>query len=85
VKGARLGVLRQVFTPAVTDPGIIARFETTLAELKAAGAGIVDPFIAPEFDAIPRPRCPPTKIPKRSSAQRTSSGTAMPSPRPWTR
>ena len=55
LKGARLGVLRQVFTPAVTDPRIIAHFETTLAELKAAGAEIVDPFVVSGFDAIPRP------------------------------
>jgi Asp-tRNA(Asn)/Glu-tRNA(Gln) amidotransferase A subunit family amidase len=47
LKGARLGVLRQVFGPAVTDPRIIAQFETTLAELKAAGAEIVDPFVVP--------------------------------------
>jgi amidase len=55
LKGARLGVLRQVFTPAVTDPRITLHFETTLAEFKAAGAEIVDPFIVPELDAIPRP------------------------------
>jgi amidase len=55
LKGARLGVLRQVFGPAVTDPRIIAQFETTLAELKAAGAEIVDPFAVPVLDAVPRP------------------------------
>ncbi len=55
LKGARLGVLRQVFTPKVTDPRIIANFEKTIAELKAAGAEIVDPFIVPEIDTIPRP------------------------------
>jgi amidase len=55
LNGARLGVLRQVFRPAVTDPRIIAQFEITLAELKAAGAEIVDPFVVPEIDSIPRP------------------------------
>jgi Asp-tRNA(Asn)/Glu-tRNA(Gln) amidotransferase A subunit family amidase len=55
LKDARLGVLRQVFRPAVTDPRIIAHFEITLAELKAAGAEIVDPFLVPEIDSIPRP------------------------------
>jgi amidase len=55
LKDARLGVLRQVFKPAVTDPRIIIHFEKTLAELKAAGAEIVDPFLVPELDAIPRP------------------------------
>ena len=55
LKGARLGVLRQVFAPAVTDPRIIAQFEATLAELKAAGAEIVDPFAVPVLDTVPRP------------------------------
>ena len=54
LKGARLGVLRQVFTPKVTDPTIIANFEKTIAELKAAGAEIVDPLIVTELDTIPR-------------------------------
>ena len=54
LKGARLGVLRQVFGPSVTDPRILAHFEITLAELKAAGAEIIDPFVAPELGSIPR-------------------------------
>src|SRR2546430_541079 len=53
--GARLGVLRQVFPPQVTDARIIAHFAQTIAELKAAGAEIVDPFMVPELDTIPRP------------------------------
>ena len=55
LKGVRLGVLRQAFQPAVTDPLILANFEKTIAELKAAGAEIVDPFTIPELDTIPRP------------------------------
>jgi len=47
--------LRQVFKEAVTDPLIITQFETTLAELKAAGAEIIDPFVVPELDTVPRP------------------------------
>jgi len=54
LKGARLGVLRQVFTSKVTDPRILANFEKTLAELKAAGAEIVDPFSVPEIETLPR-------------------------------
>jgi Asp-tRNA(Asn)/Glu-tRNA(Gln) amidotransferase A subunit family amidase len=54
LKGARLGVLRQVFAARVTDPLIITNFERTLAELRAAGADIVDPFIVPELDSLPR-------------------------------
>ncbi len=54
LKGARLGVLRQVFTAKVTDPRIIAHFEQTLSELRAAGAVIVDDFAVPEIDNLPR-------------------------------
>ena len=54
LKGARLGVLRQVFKPEVTDPRVIAHFQGTLAELKAAGAEIVDPFVIPALDSLPR-------------------------------
>jgi amidase len=55
LRGARLGVLRQVFGPADADARIIAHFETTLAALKAAGAEIVDPFTVPGFEQMPRP------------------------------
>jgi Asp-tRNA(Asn)/Glu-tRNA(Gln) amidotransferase A subunit family amidase len=55
LKGARLGVLRQIFREEASDARIIAHFQTTLAELKAAGAEIVDPFVVPELDSLPRP------------------------------
>lgn len=54
LKGARLGVLRQVFTPDITDPRIIANFEKTLNELLAAGAVIVDDFKVPEIVGLAR-------------------------------
>ncbi len=54
LKGARLGVLRQVFTDKVTDPRIIKHFEQTLGELRAAGAEIVDTFVVPEIEGLPR-------------------------------
>lgn len=55
LKGVKLGVLRQVFKPEMTSPQVLANFEKTLIELKAAGAEIVDPFIIPELDTVPRP------------------------------
>lgn len=55
LKGVKLGVLRQIFTPDVTDPQVLANFERTLVELRAAGAELVDPFIVPELDTLPRP------------------------------
>lgn len=54
LKGARLGVLRQVFTAKNTDPRILAHFDQTIAELAAAGAEIVDPFSVPEIESLPR-------------------------------
>ncbi len=54
LKGARLGVLRQVFTAKVTDPRIIANFDKTLSELRAAGAVIVDDFKVPEIEGLAR-------------------------------
>jgi amidase len=54
LKGARLGVLRQVFTAKVTDPRIIANFDKTLNELRAAGAVIIDDFSVPEIIDLPR-------------------------------
>lgn len=55
LKGARLGVLRQAFNDRVADPRVIEHFDKTIAELKAAGAEIVDPFVVAELDTIPRP------------------------------
>ncbi len=54
LQGARLGVLRQVFTAKITDPRILDNFERTLGELRAAGAQIIDPFVVPELDVLPR-------------------------------
>jgi Asp-tRNA(Asn)/Glu-tRNA(Gln) amidotransferase A subunit family amidase len=54
LKGARLGVLRQVFTAKVTDPRILAHFDQTLVELRAAGAVIVEDFRVPEIEGLPR-------------------------------
>jgi len=54
LRGARLGVLRQVFPPARTDPRILANFERTIAELRAAGAEVIEDFRVPELDTLPR-------------------------------
>ncbi len=62
LKGARLGVLRQVFGLKAADPRVIVRFEQTLAELRAAGATIIDPFTVPELDSIPRPPQTPAQF-----------------------
>ncbi|MDZ4077139.1 amidase [Hydrocarboniphaga sp.] len=55
LKGARLGVLRQVFTDKVADPRVIAHFDQTIAELRAAGATVIEDFKVEGFEQIPRP------------------------------
>ena len=43
VRGTRLGVVRQLFTPQNTDPDVMKRMEQALADLRRLGATIVDP------------------------------------------
>jgi amidase len=53
VRGMRLGVVRQLFTPQNTDPDVMKRMEQALADLQRLGAQIVDPVHIAEIDAIP--------------------------------
>jgi Asp-tRNA(Asn)/Glu-tRNA(Gln) amidotransferase A subunit family amidase len=55
LRGMRLGVVRQLFTPANTDPEVMKRMEQALADLQRQGAQIVDPFRVAEIDDIPPP------------------------------
>ena len=43
LKGARIGVLRQAYERATTDPEIVQVFMTAIEDMKRAGAIIVDP------------------------------------------
>src|SRR3954470_6488321 len=52
-RGARLGVVRQLFTPENADPDVTARMEQALANLGRLGAVIVDPIRIAEIDTIP--------------------------------
>ncbi len=54
LKGARLGSAALDFTEKNTDPRVLANFEKTLTQLRAAGAEIIDPFSVPEIDSLPR-------------------------------
>jgi Asp-tRNA(Asn)/Glu-tRNA(Gln) amidotransferase A subunit family amidase len=47
LKGARIGVLRAAFDTATTAPEVLEVFERALADLRAAGATIVDPAPVP--------------------------------------
>jgi len=53
VRGMRLGVVRQLFTPQNTDPDVMKRMERALADLRRLGAQVVDPVHIAEIDTIP--------------------------------
>ena len=53
VRGTRIGVVRQLFTPPNVDPDVLKRMEAALADLRRLGATIVDPVQIPEIDGIP--------------------------------
>jgi Asp-tRNA(Asn)/Glu-tRNA(Gln) amidotransferase A subunit family amidase len=55
LKGMRLGVVRQLFTPQNTDPEVMRRMEQALADLQREGAQIVDTFRVAEIDDIAPP------------------------------
>jgi amidase len=52
LKGARLGVLRQLLT-ASAHPEVVHLFEQALVDLRRQGAEMVDPVRIPEHDEIP--------------------------------
>ncbi|MBI2073822.1 MAG: amidase [Gemmatimonadetes bacterium] len=59
LRGARIGVLRQLSNTETADPEVVQRFEQALADLKAAGAVVVESVIVPELDSIRGPLfCP---------------------------
>ena len=56
LKGARIGVLRQALKRQDgADPEVVALFEKAIADLRAAGAVIVDDFTVPGFEKFPSP------------------------------
>jgi amidase len=50
LRGARIGVFRTLSESPTTDPQIHALFEQAIADLRTAGATIVDPFEVPRLD-----------------------------------
>ena len=54
LKGARLGVFRRYLDAPTTDPQIKAVMDNAIAELKAQGAIIVDPFDIPNYQELSR-------------------------------
>jgi Asp-tRNA(Asn)/Glu-tRNA(Gln) amidotransferase A subunit family amidase len=49
LQGARLGVLRTLTVTDTADPEVVAHFEQAIADLRQAGAVIVDPFRIPNL------------------------------------
>ncbi len=54
LRGRKIGVFRQYVDAASGDPEIKALTEQAIAEMKAQGAEIVDPFTIPEFRELTR-------------------------------
>ncbi|GAB3697119.1 hypothetical protein GCM10027592_20940 [Spirosoma flavus] len=52
LKGARIGVFRQLCTTKNSDPQVYALFNKALDELRAAGAIVIDSVRVPELDTI---------------------------------
>ncbi len=61
LRGVRIGVLRALADPARSDTAVLALFDRAVADLRAHGAGIVDPFVVPDLEEDLRSRdmfCP---------------------------
>ena len=54
LRGARIGVLRQAYDRPTLDPEVADVFANALAELRSAGAAIVDSAMVPALDSILR-------------------------------
>lgn len=56
LKGARIGVFRQTLQLRDgADPRVVALFDKAVADLRAAGAIVIDDFNVPGFEKFPRP------------------------------
>src|SRR5215475_80676 len=53
LRGARIGVVRQLFNGPNVDPDVMKHMEQALADLRRLGATIVDPITIAEIDSIP--------------------------------
>lgn len=54
LRGARIGVLRQAYERSTTDAEVVSVFEAALADMRAAGATIVDPAGVDSLNALLR-------------------------------
>ena len=54
LRGARLGVLRQAYARPTADPEVLAVFDAAVADLRRAGATVVDSVPMPALDSLLR-------------------------------
>jgi amidase len=52
LRGARIGVLTQAYLTPTTDPEIVAVFGRALADMRTAGAVVMDSALVPELDSL---------------------------------
>jgi amidase len=77
-RGKRLGVLRQAFPPDGSDPQVVALLERAIADLRKAGAEIVDPLTVPEFDRFPARPHPQSEVRAAIERYLATTGPAFP-------
>lgn len=77
-KGKRLGVLRQSFKPGASDPEVTALVDRAIADLRAQGAEIVDPFVIPEYDQFPPYSHPQSEVKAALNRYLTNVGPGFP-------
>jgi amidase len=78
-RGKRLGVLRQAFPPSASDPQVVGLLEKAIADLRKAGAEIIDPLIVPGFDEFPARPHPASEV--RAAIERYLKGTGSQFPK----
>ncbi len=78
-RGKRLGVLRQAFPPEGSDSQVVALLERAIADLRGAGAEIVDPLTVPEFDQFPPRPHPHSEV--RAAIERYLATTGLSFPK----
>ncbi len=77
-RGKRIGVLRQAFPPGGADAQVTALLDRAIADLRAAGAVIVDPFEVPDFAAFPARLHPMSEVRAALEAYLAKTGPGFP-------
>jgi len=77
-KGKRIGVLRQAFAPAASDPLVTALLDRAVEDLRLAGAVVVDPFTIPAFGDFPPRHHPLSEVRAAIERYLATTGAAFP-------